>query len=291
MVVARMSSPAAPSSRVWFITGSSGGLGRALAGAALARGDRVVAASRHPGQLAELAASHPETCRPVALDLTDPAAVLAAVESARAAFGGIDILVHNAGGAVFGALEELDDAEVERNLELNFIAPLRLTRAVLPLMRAQRRGHVVSISAGAALGNYPGFSAYGAAKLALEGAMESLAQEARPFGIAVTLVQPGPFRTEFLGRSTTRAAARLDAYDATSGKFLKYLESIAGRQPGDPVGAARAILTAVDAERAPLRLVLGKYAVDKARRRLASVGRELDAWAETGTGADFITGS
>ena len=255
-----MSSPAAPASRVWFITGCSGDFGRALASAALSRGDRVVAASRRPEELADLVASHPETCRAVALDVTQTSGAAAAIAAAQQAFGGIDVLVHNAGGAVLGALEELDDAEVARNLALNFTGPLRLTRTVLPLMRAQRRGHIVAISAGAALGNYAGFSAYGAAKLALEGAMESLAQETRPFGIAVTLVQPGPFRTGFLGRSTARAAARIDAYDATSGKFLKYLESISGKQPGDPAGAARAILAAVDAERPPLRLVLGKYA-------------------------------
>lgn len=279
------------SSRVWFITGCSGGLGRALAGAALGRGDRVVAASRRPEELADLVAAHPETCRTVALDTHDPASIRAAFDGTARTFGGIDVLVNNAGGAVFGAFEELDDAEIARNLELNFLAPLRLTRAVLPLMRARRRGHIISLSAAATLGNYPGFSAYGAAKAALEAAMESLAQETRPFGIGVTLVQPGPFRTGFLERSTARAAVRIDDYAATSGKFLTYLGSIAGKQPGNPEGAARAILAVADAERPPLRLVLGKYAVDKARRRLVTAGRELDAWAEAGTAADFTTGS
>jgi NAD(P)-dependent dehydrogenase (short-subunit alcohol dehydrogenase family) len=279
------------SSRVWFITGCSGGLGRALAGAALSRGDRVVAASRRPDELADLVAAHPETCRTVALDAHDPVSIRAAFDETARTFGGIDVLVNNAGGAVFGAFEELDDAEIARNLELNFLAPLRLTRAALPLMRARRRGHIISISAAAVLGNYPGFSAYGAAKSALEAAMESLAQETRPFGIGVTLVQPGPFRTGFLERSTARAAVRIEDYAATSGKFLTYLGSIAGKQPGSPEGAARAILAVADAERPPLRLVLGKYAVDKARRRLVTAGRELDAWAEAGTAADFTTGS
>ncbi len=285
-----MTSPAT-SSRVWFITGCSGGLGRDLAAAALARGDHVVAASRRPDALHDLVAPHPETCRAVALDVHDPDSIQAAVEEAGREFGAIDVLVNNAGGAVFGALEELDDAETARNLELNFLAPLRLTRAVLPLMRTRRRGHIISLSAAAVLGNYPGFSAYGAAKAALEAAMESLAQEVRPFGIGVTLVQPGPFRTGFLERSTERAAARIDDYAATSGKFLTYLGSIAGKQPGDPGGAARAILTVADAERPPLRLVLGKYAIDKARRRLVTAGREIDAWAEAGTAADFPAGS
>jgi NAD(P)-dependent dehydrogenase (short-subunit alcohol dehydrogenase family) len=290
MVAARMNATAS-SSRVWFITGSSGGLGRALASAALTRGDRVVATSRQPENLGDLVAAHPETCRAVALDTHDPASIQAAIEKAVNVFGAIDVLVNNAGGAVFGAVEELDDAEIARNLELNFLAPLRLTRAVLPHMRARRRGHIISLSAAAVLGNYPGFSAYGAAKAALETAMESLAQEARPFGIGVTLVQPGPFRTGFLERSTGRAAARIDDYAGTSGKFLSYLGSIAGKQPGSPDGAARAILAVADAERPPLRLVLGKYAIDKARRRLVTAGRELDAWAEAGTAADFPAGS
>ena len=290
MVAARMNATAS-SSRVWFITGCSGGLGRALAGAVLARGDRVVAASRRPDELADLVTAHSETCRAVALDTHNPDSIRAAIEGAVNAFGGIDVLVNNAGGAVFGAVEELDDAEVARNLELNFLAPLRLTRAVLPLMRSRRRGHIISLSAAAVLGNYPGFSSYGAAKAALETVMESLAQEARPFGIGVTLVQPGPFRTGFLERSTTRAAARIEDYTGTSGKFLTYLGSIAGKQPGDPAGAARAILAVADAERPPLRLVLGKYAIDKARRRLVTAGRELDAWAEAGTAADFPAGS
>lgn len=286
MVAALMSATDVPS-RVWFITGCSGGLGRALASAALGRGDRVVAASRRPEALSDLTALHPETCRAIALDAHEPASIRAAVDETVRAFGAIDVLVNNAGGAVFGSVEELDDAEIARNLELNLLAPLRITRAVLPLMRARRRGHIISLSAAAVLGNYPGFSAYGAAKAALESAMESLAQEARPFGIGVTLVQPGPFRTGFLERSTIRAATRIDDYAATSGKFLTYLGSIAGKQPGDPGGAARAILAAADAERPPLRLVLGKYAIDKARRRLVTAGRELDAWTEVGAAADF----
>ena len=285
-----MTSPES-SSRVWFITGCSGGLGRALAAAALARGDRVIAASRRPDTLGDLGAAHPDTCRTVALDTHDPASIRAAIQEAVNAFGAIDVLVNNAGGAVFGAVEELDDAEVARNLELNFLAPLRLTRAVLPHMRARRRGHIISLSAAAVLGNYPGFSAYGAAKAALETAMESLAQEARPFGIGVTLVQPGPFRTGFLERSTARAAARIEDYAGTSGKFLTYLGSIAGKQPGDTAGAARAIIAAAYAERPPLRLVLGKYAIDKARRRLVTAGRELDTWAEVGAAADFPAAS
>ena len=285
-----MTSPES-SSRVWFITGCSGGLGRALAAAALARGDRVIAASRRPDTLGDLVAAHPDTCRAVALDTHDPASIRAAIQEAVKAFSAIDVLVNNAGGAVFGAVEELDDAEIARNLELNFLAPLRLTRAVLPHMRTRRRGHIICLSAAAVLGNYPGFSAYGAAKAALETAMESLAQEARPFGIGVTLVQPGPFRTGFLERSTGRAAARIDDYAGTSGKFLTYLGSIAGKQPGDPAGAARAIIAAAYAERPPLRLVLGKYAIDKARRRLVTAGRELDTWAETGTAADFSAAS
>jgi NAD(P)-dependent dehydrogenase (short-subunit alcohol dehydrogenase family) len=275
------------SSPVWFITGCSTGLGRALATAALARGDRVVATARQPDALADLVAAHPETCRAVALDVTQPAEVAAAVAAGLAAFGNIDVLVNNAGCGLVGAVEETDDAETARLFDVNFHGALRVTRAVLPHFREKRAGHVVFISAAAAIANYPGFGLYGAAKRALEGAAESLAQEARPFGLKVTIVQPGPFRTDFIGRSLGHAATKLADYESTRGKFGRYLASVNGQQPGDPARAAAAILAAVSAERPPLRLVLGAYATDKVRRTLAATQRELDAWAPTAGSTEF----
>jgi NAD(P)-dependent dehydrogenase (short-subunit alcohol dehydrogenase family) len=272
---------------VWLITGCSRGLGHALAATALARGDRVVATARNPAQLAALAAAYPDNCRTLELDVTRPDQVGTAVGAALAAFGGIDVLVNNAGAGLVGAIEETDEAEIARCLDVNFLGALRVTRAVLPHFRARQGGHVVFLSAAAAIANYPGFGIYGAAKRALEGAAESLAQESRPFGLRVTLVQPGPFRTDFINHSLAHAAAPLPAYDATRGKFARTLASIHGQQPGDPARAAAAILVAVDAERPPLRLVLGAYAHDKTRRTIAAAERELDAWAPLSAATEF----
>ena len=278
--------PASPS-LVWFITGCSSGLGRALALAALTRGDRVIATARQPEQLDDLAAAHPENCRTFALDVTQPTQIAAAVQAGLAAFGQIDILVNNAGCALVGAIEESTETEDARIFDVNFHGALRVTRTVFPHFRERRSGHVLFISAAAAIANYPGFGLYGAAKRALEGAAESLAQESRPFGLKVTLVQPGPFRTDFIGRSLTYVTTPLADYDATRGKFGRYLASVNGQQPGDPARAADAIIAAVTAERPPLRLVLGAYANDKARRTLAASLRELDAWAPVAGNTEF----
>lgn len=272
---------------VWFITGCSSGLGRALATAALARGDRVVATARDPHQLADLTQAYPTTCLGLQLDVTLPAQVTAAVPAALAAFGSVDVLVNNAGSGLVAAIEETTDEEIARQLEVNFLGALRVTRAWLPHFRARRAGHVVFLSAAAAIANYPGFGIYGAAKRALEGAAESLAQEARPFGLKVTIVQPGPFRTDFIGHSLAHAAHPLPDYDATRGKFARYLASVNGQQPGDPAKAAAAIIAAVSAERPPLRLVLGAYANDKARRTFAATQRDLDTWAPVAAHTEF----
>jgi NAD(P)-dependent dehydrogenase (short-subunit alcohol dehydrogenase family) len=160
-------------------------------------------------------------------------------------------------------------------------------RAALPILRAQRRGHFVNISAAAVIANYAGFSIYGATKWALEGLSESLAAEVRPLGLKVTIVQPGPFRTEFISRSLERASAAIPDYEASSGKFRRFLETMNGRQPGDPAKAADAIIAAVESDNPPLRLVLGKYAIDKTRRKLGSAARELDAGSAAGAATDF----
>lgn len=264
-------------SPVWFITGCSSGLGRALARRALASGHRVVATARRTETLADLASEFPERCRPLALDVTDAAQIVPVVTQAAAEFGRLDVVVNNAGYGVIGALEELGDEQIARNFETNFFGAIRVMRAALPILRAQRRGHFVNISAAAAIANYPGFSIYGATKWALEGASESLAAEVRPFGLKVTIVQPGPFRTEFVARSLERAGERMAEYDPSSGKFLRLIETMNGQQPGDPDKAADAIIAAVAAPNPPLRLVLGKYAQDKVRRKLTAATRDLDA--------------
>ena len=274
---------------VWLITGCSSGLGRALAARVLARGYRLIATARHPETLAALVATDPDRCRAVALDVADAAQVAPVVAQAAEAFGRLDVVVNNAGYGLVGAVEEYDDAQIARNFETNFFGALRVIRAALPILRAQRSGHFVNLSAAAVIANYPGFSIYGATKWALEGLSESLAAEVRPLGLRVTIVQPGPFRTDFVSRSLERATRHIPDYDPSSGKFRRFLETMSGRQPGDPTKAADAIIAAVASENPPLRLVLGKYAIDKARRKLGSAAREIEAGSAAGLATDFPT--
>ena len=279
--------PPTPPSRVWLITGCTRGIGLALGLAALARGQRVVATGRQPSDLAHLAERFPETCRVLAIDVTDSSQVKSAVAEAVGAFGRLDVVVNNAGYGLIGAFEELGAEQIARNFDTNFFGALEVIRATLPFLRAQGSGHIVNISAAAAISNYAGFSIYGATKWALEGVSESLAAELKPLGIRVTIVRPGPFRTDFIGRSLDRPMSHLADYDRTSGKFLRLLESMAGQQPGDPGKAAEAIIAAVESDTPPLRLVLGKYANDKARRKLADAENELAAWEHVGLSTDF----
>jgi NAD(P)-dependent dehydrogenase (short-subunit alcohol dehydrogenase family) len=272
--------------KVWLITGCSSGFGRALAEAALERGDRVVATARQSAALLELAARWPGTVHLAELDVTDSRQCQSVVEEAVGVFGRVDVLVNNAGYGLVGAVEEATPAQIERNFAVNFFGPLALIRAALPHFRAAKSGHIVNISAAAAIANYAGFGIYGAAKCALEGVSESLALEGRAFGLKVTLVQPGPFRTDFISRGLERSPSDLPEYEASSGKFAKFLATIDGKQPGNPAAAAQAILRAVDAERPPQRLVLGKYALEKSRRTLAQREAELKTWEETSLNAD-----
>ena len=273
--------------RVWLITGCSSGFGLALATAVLARGGRVVATARNAGALSELAAQFPDDCLPLALDVRDATQVTSVVAQAVEAFGRLDVVVNNAGYGLVGAFEELGAEQIARNFDTNFFGPLEVIRAVLPTLRAQGSGHIVNVSAAAVISNYAGFSIYGASKWALEGVSESLAAELKPLGIKVTIVQPGPFRTDFIVRSLERAENHIADYDRTSGKFARFLETMAGKQPGDPAKAAEAIITAVEAETPPLRLILGKYANEKTRKKLTDAERERAAWEHVGVATDF----
>ncbi len=275
--------------RVWLVTGCSSGLGRALAARVLSRGERVIATARSQEALDVLSAGFPETCRVLALDVTNREQVRSVVSQAAEAFGRLDVVVNNAGYGAVGAFEELGEEQIARNFDTNFFGALEIIRAALPILRAQGSGHIVNISAAAAISNYAGFSIYGATKWALEGVSESLAAELKPLGIKVTIVQPGPFRTDFIGRSLERAESHIADYDRTSGKFLRFLETMAGKQPGDPDKAAEAIIEAVESDAPPLRLVLGKYANDKLRRKLADAERERAAWEHVALATEFTS--
>lgn len=269
-----------------LITGTSSGLGKALASEALARGHSVALGVRDPDVAADLAGRYPATARVIALDLTRRGDPDRAVRETVGYFGGIDALVNNAGYGLLGSLEETGDDALARNLETNFVGPFRLIRSAIPFMRAQGGGRIISISAIAAYANHPGFSVYAAAKAALDAACDAAAQETAAFGIRFTQIIPGPYRTDFISRSMERVPAGA-AYASTVGKFGAYLGKIDGAQPGDPVAAARLILDLLDEKNPPFRLIMGRYASAAFQRKLTSNREELDAWRQRGEATDF----
>ena len=255
--------------RTWFITGCSSGLGKALAEEVLRSGDQLVATARQLQALDALVKQAPERCLSLELNVTDLAQVTQAIAAAIDRFGRLDVVVNNAGYGLLGAVEECEESQIRRCFETNFFGAMNVMREVLPRFREQQGGHLVNITAAAAVSNYAGFGAYGAAKAALEALSESVRIETALLGIQVTLVEPGPFRTDFIARSLERAARRIPEYDRTSGKFAAVLKSIDGKQPGDPHRAAAAIVNMVHSGRAPFRFPLGRYMVKKLRDRAA----------------------
>ncbi|MFV0136390.1 oxidoreductase [Streptomyces sp. HMX87] len=273
----------------WLITGASRGLGRALAASALEAGHRVAAAVRDPRTVDDLVRAHPGRCLPVRLDVTVPAEIAAAVADTLDVFCSLDVLVNNAGLGLEGAIEEVSDTQIEEQLATNLLAPVRLVRAVLPHMRAARKGHIVQISSAASQAAVPALGLYQAAKWGLEGVSESLALEVAPLGIHVTIVEPGRFRTDFAGSSMARSTP-MPWYDATAGQARRLRAASAGQQPGDPRRAAEALLAAVASPRPPLRLALGPDAVQLIRASLESRLRELEQWEQLSKSTDFTDG-
>jgi len=255
--------------RVWLITGVSAGLGRAIAQTALREGARVFGTVRQPVQQAAFDALAPGRARATLLDVTSPSDVRRAVDEAVAWGGTIDVLVNNAGYGALGAVEELTDEEIRRQFETNVFGVLAMTRAVLPVMRRQRRGRIVQISSVSGIVAPAGVGIYCASKFALEGFSESLAAEVAPLGINVTIVEPGAFRTDWAGRSLVWATEH-SAYAETVGQMRERMKDWSGRQPGDPDKAARAIVDLTSMTNPPLRLPLGADAVDRIRRKLES---------------------
>jgi NAD(P)-dependent dehydrogenase (short-subunit alcohol dehydrogenase family) len=267
-------------SPVWFITGCSTGLGRALATHVLDRGWRAAVTARDPKTVADLVARHGDRAIAVALDVTDPGQVADAVKRAEETFGRIDVLVNNAGYGYLAAIEEGDDAEVRALFDTNVFGVAEVTKAVLPAMRARRSGHVVNISS---LGGLAGFGAtgyYHATKFAVEGLSESLAAEVAPLGIGVTIVEPGAFRTRWSGPSMKQSPIRIDDYAETAGKRREATLATYGTQPGDPARAAEAIVTVLEAEEPPLRLLLGTAALEVARGKLDALRRDFARWED-----------
>lgn len=277
----------APGGRVWLITGASSGFGLILAEAALTAGDTVVAAARRTGTLDALAAEHPGRLVPLVLDVTDTARAEEAVGGVVERFGRIDVLVNNAGRGLVGAVEEASDADLRELMDLHFFGPAALQRAALPHMRSRKSGAIVQMSSMGGRLAFPGVGAYCATKFALEGLTEALAAEVSPFGIKVLIVEPGSFRTSFAGGGALRSTTPLPAYEDIVGPVRAGLPASDGHQPGDPVKAVAAILSALDAPRTPLRLVLGNDAVDFIRVREDAVRAEAEAWESVSRGPDF----
>jgi NAD(P)-dependent dehydrogenase (short-subunit alcohol dehydrogenase family) len=261
-------------SRVWFITGASTGFGRKLAEAALAKGDRVVATARKEETVADLEQQYPSHARAVRLDVTDLAQVKASVQAAIHAFGRIDVLVNNAGYGLMGAVEEVSDEQIRQQFETNLFGLLNVTRAVLPLLREQRSGHILNVTSVGGQVSFPVFGMYHGTKYAIEGISESLAQEVAAFGIKVTIVEPGGFKTDFSTRSLARAT-RLPAYQPNYEALLKAFE---GSVVGDPARAAQAMIQVVEFEQPPLRLALGADALGTIRAKLHSELDEYQRW-------------
>jgi NAD(P)-dependent dehydrogenase (short-subunit alcohol dehydrogenase family) len=265
--------------KVWFITGISRGFGRELALAAFGEGDVVIGTSRNG--TSDIGAA-PERFHVLALDVTRPGDVASVVEKAWGILGRVDVVVNNAGFGVLGAVEEVDEKMARTVFETNFFGLLSVTQAALPHLRAQGNGHIINISSVGGIAGYAGYGLYSASKFAVEGLSEALASEVKPLGIHVTIVEPGFFRTNFLsGSSLQRAGRVIEAYAETSGKTRESADARDGRQPGDPVRAAKAIVAVARAENPPLRLVLGVDALERVHEKLAQVAGDLEAWKST----------
>jgi NAD(P)-dependent dehydrogenase (short-subunit alcohol dehydrogenase family) len=273
--------------RVWFITGASSGFGRALAEAVVSRGERAVVAARRGASLAELAAIDSNRVLALPLDITEAEARKAAVAAALTRFDRIDVLANIAGRGSLGAVEEFAPEQLRAQMELNFFAAAELTREVLPHMRARGAGHILNLTSIGGLVSIGGFGAYCASKFALEAWSEALADEVAAFGIKVTLVEPGNFRTEFAGDANLRPATLLEAYRPAIAPIEDFLYGQNGRQPGDPAKAADAMITVVEDAEPPRRLVLGADAYDVLDRTMAARMADIARYRALGEATGF----
>ena len=272
---------------VWLITGCSTGFGHELAKLVLARGWCAAVTARDKSRVAALVEGAGDRGLALGLDVTDQAQIAAAVKATEEQFGKIDVLVNNAGYGYQASVEEGDDAEIRQQFDANVFGLFAMTRAVLPGMRARRKGHIINITSVAGIVGFPGSGYYAASKHAVEGWSDSLAAEGKPLGIKVTCVEPGPFRTDWAGRSLKQTPTRIADYAETVGVRLKNTASVSGKQPGDPVRAGEAIIKALESENPPLHLVLGMIALETARTKLENLRGEIDAWEEISLSADY----
>ena len=274
--------------QVWLVTGASSGLGRALAEAVLARGGSVVATARDPDTLAPLSRAAPGRVLPVRLDVTNPDEVESCVAQALAWRGHVDVLVNNAGFGTIGATEEVDEAAIRAAFDTNFLGVHRMILAALPAMRERGRGHIINVSSMLGHVGLPGYSIYCAVKFAVEGLSEALAREVAPFGVGVTVVAPGPFRTDFRSRSMQAVPPRAP-YDRTLKAFRESLLATDGQQPGDPRRAGDVIVDAVTSAQPPLHLILGEIAMTQVRAKAAALEADIRRFEEPSRATAFPT--
>ncbi|MFA7437445.1 oxidoreductase [Castellaniella sp.] len=282
-----MSSDHSSATPVWFISGCSTGFGRELASQALARGWRVVATARQPGSLSDLVASHADRALAQPLDVTRHDQIDAAVAATLRQFGRIDVLVNNAGYGYQSSIEEGDDAEIRAMFDANVFGLFALTRAILPIMRQQRSGHVFNITSLAGLRGFAGSGYYAATKHAIEGWADALAQECNPLGIQVTNIEPGPFRTDWAGRSLHQTPAVVEDYAETAGARMQSIKDASGKQAGDPARAAKLMLELSLEQNAPLNIALGAAAIRLGTERLQAKIDSIQANEARGLATDF----
>ena len=273
--------------KTWLITGVSGGLGRALALEAARNGHIVIGTLRKEEQLLAFNNLVAGKTFGLQLDVNEAEGIEEKIAKLVAEHKNIDVLVNNAGYGLFGAIEEVSMEEARQQMETNFFGALAMTKAVLPYMRKQRSGSIIQISSMAGFRSNPGMGLYNASKFALEGFSEALALEVENLNIKVTIVEPGPFRTNWAGGSSARAATVIEDYADTAGARIATVTGYSGQQPGDPVKAARAIVSVVEAENPPLRLALGTVAMEAIRTKLESVKKNLSDWEELSRDTDF----
>jgi len=275
----------AEATRTWLITGCSTGIGRALAERLIAKGERVFATARNPEQLRDLVVGH-DNAHALKLDVDVAADIKAAVAAVERA-GRLDVLVNNAGYGYLTAIEEADEQGYRAQFETNMFGLIAMTKAVLPAMRERGSGHIINVaSVGGFIGN-PGSGFYAATKFGVVGFSESLSKEVGPLGVKVTVIEPGPFRTDWAGRSLQTSAHPIAAYEETVHARLKQLDAVNGRQVGDPKRAAEAIITVVDSAEPPLNLVLGAPGLKLAREKLKALAAEFDKWEALTLSADY----
>lgn len=277
-------------SPVWFITGCSTGFGRELVKLVLEKGWNAVITARNPDQVKDLAEGYDNTALVLPLDVTDKNQVTTAVTQAQETFGKIDVLVNNAGYGYFTSIEEGEEAKIRAQFETNFFGLVNVIQAVLPGMREKRNGHIINFSSIGGLVGFPATGFYHATKFAVEGLSESLSKEVSPLGIKVLIVEPGPFRTDWAGRSTSRTETQIADYQEVVGNRMKTSLEGSGKQKGDPVRGCEAIIEAVASETPQLRLILGKMAYDLALQKVDALKENFTAWQDLSLGADYPEG-